>query len=92
MRMKSPADPYLILASAILLPGSGQVWNGQPLRGLTFLFFMFLLGGFTAITAAPEVSFVGRYAGAFFVYAMAILDAYKRARIRREIWRHARPS
>ena len=90
MRLKTLAEPRLILASAILLPGSGQVWNGQPLRGLTFLFFMFLLGGFTAITAAPQVSFVGRYAGAFFVYAMAILDAYKHARIRHEIRRHGK--
>lgn len=90
MRMNAPTAPWLVLVSAILLPGSGQVWNGQPLRGLTFLFFMFLLGGFTAITAAPEVSFVGRYAGAFFVYAMAILDAYKHARIRHEIRRHGK--
>ena len=86
--MKAPPNPYLVLASAIVLPGSGQVWNGEPQRGLIFLFFIVLLGAFTLITAAPEVSFVGRYAGGFFVWAMAIFDAYKRARIRHEVWAH----
>ena len=86
--MKAPPNPYLVLASAIVLPGSGQVWNGEPQRGLIFLFFIVLLGAFTLITAAPDVSFVGRYAGGFFVWAMAIFDAYKRARIRHEVWAH----
>ena len=46
-----PANPYLVLVSSLLLLGSGQVWNRQPLRGLTFLFFAVLLGGFTLMTA-----------------------------------------
>ena len=61
--MKPPPNPHVVLASAMVLPGSGQVWNGQPLRGLTFLFFIGLLGGFTLLTAPPEASFVGRHAG-----------------------------
>ncbi len=88
MRMTPPPNPYLVLASAIVLPGSGQVWNREPLRGLIFLFFVLLLGGFTLKTAAPDVSFVGRFAGGFFVWAMAIFDAYKRARIRHAVWAH----
>ncbi|WP_323716158.1 hypothetical protein [Paracoccus aminovorans] len=87
--MKQPPNPHLVLASAIVLPGSGQVWNGEPQRGLIFLFFLLLLGGFTLVTSGPDVSFVGRFAGAFFVHAMAIFDAYKRARIRYEIWAHS---
>ncbi|MDQ7777967.1 hypothetical protein [Paracoccus aminovorans] len=86
--MTPPPNPYLVLASAIVLPGSGQVWNREPLRGLIFLFFMLLLGGFTLKTAAPDVSFVGQFAGGFFVHAMAIFDAYKRARIRHAVWQH----
>ena len=81
-----PANPYVVLVSAILLVGSGQVWNRQPLRGLTFFFFMVLLGGFTLITARPEVSLVGKLSGGLFVYAMSILDAYRTARIRQAIW------
>jgi hypothetical protein len=84
--MPKPPNPYLVLVAAILLVGSGQVWNRQPLRGMMFLFFMVLLGGFTLMTAAPEVSWVGKLSGGLFVYAMSILDAYKTARIRATVW------
>ena len=87
-----PMNPLLVLALAIVLPGSGQVFNREPWRGLIFLFFMFLLGGFTLVTAAPEVSIVGKLAGGIFVYAISIYDAYKKARIRYEMWRYAEAS
>lgn len=85
---KAPANPYLVLLAAIVLPGTGHVLNRQPYRGLIFLFFMLLLGGFTLKTAAPDVSVVGKFAGGLFVYALSILDAYKTARVRAEVWRH----
>mgnify|MGYP001492384502 CR=1 FL=1 len=83
-----PANPYLVLLAATVLPGSGQVINRQPLRGLTFVFFILLLGGFTLKTAAADVSVVGKLAGGLFVWSLAMIDAYKTARIRFEIWRH----
>ena len=61
--------------------------NRQPQRGLVFLFFMLLLGTATLLTADPSVSVVGKLAGGLFVHAMAILDAYRTARLRWEIWR-----
>lgn len=84
-----PVNPLLVLASAIVLPGSGQVINREPGRGLIFVFFMLLLGGFTLKTAAPDVSIVGKLAGGIFVYAVAIYDAYKKARIRYAVWAYA---
>lgn len=87
--MKPPLNPYLVLAVAIVLPGMGQVLNRQPVRGLVFVCFAILLGGFTLKTAAPEVSFVGKLAGGLFVWAMAVLDAYKVSRIRHAVWAHA---
>ena len=86
--MKPPTNPYLALVTSILLPGVGQVLNNQPLRGLMFVFFIILLGGFTLKTAAPDVSFVGKLSGGLFVWAMAIFDAYKTARIRTALWQH----
>lgn len=86
--MKPPLNPYSVLAVAILLPGMGQVLNRQPVRGLVFVCFAVLLGAFTLKTAAPDVSFVGKISGGLFVWAMASLDAYKTARIRREVWSH----
>ena len=89
MPQKRPINPLAVLAVAIVLPGVGQVLNREPVRGLIFVFFMLLLGGFTLQTAAPEVSIVGKLAGGIFVYAISIYDAYKRARIRTETWRYA---
>jgi TM2 domain-containing membrane protein YozV len=85
---KIPPSPYLVLLVAIILPGVGQVMNRQPMRGLIFVFFIILLGAFTLKTASPEVSFIGKYAGGLFVWAMAIFNAYKTARIRHAIWAH----
>lgn len=84
--MTKPVQPFVVLAVAILLPGVGQVLNRQPVRGLIFVFFAVLLGGFTLKTAAPDVSFVGKFAGGLFVWAMAIFDAYKTARIRAAVF------
>lgn len=83
-----PRNPYLVLAAAIVIPGAGQVLNGQAPRALQFLFFIVVLGWVSSHLAPPEVSFLGRYAGGVFIYALAIFDAYKTARIRWELWRH----
>ena len=85
---RRPPHPWLVFVIALLLPGCGQVMNGQARRGLIFLFFMLLLGGFTFVTADPGVSLVGKYAGGLFVYAMAMFDAYRTARLRWGIWQH----
>ena len=89
MIVKPPTNPYVVLAAAIALPGSGQVINRQPVRGLMFVGFILLLGAYTLKTAAPDVSIVGKLAGGLFVYAMSILDAYRHARVRFEIWHHS---
>ncbi len=86
--MTAPTNPYLVLAAAIVLPGTGQVLNRAPMRELTFLFFMLLLGAFTLKTAAPDVSIIGKLSGGIFVYTMSIFDAYKSARIRATVWAH----
>ena len=77
-----PYHPYLVLGVAILLPGMGQVLNRQPVRGLIFVFFIILLGAFTLKTAAPDISFIGKFSGGLFVWAMAVFDAYKTARLK----------
>ena len=88
---KPPPNPYLVLVTALVLPGCGQVLNRQPLRGLMFLFFTALLGAITLITAPPTASLMGHLAGGIFVYALSIPDAYRTARLRREIWQRSQP-
>ena len=77
-----PPNPYAVLAAAIVLPASGHVWLGQTQRGLTFLFFILVLGWATAQVAPPAASFIGQHAGGVFVYLLSVLDAYKIARLR----------
>lgn len=82
--LKRPFHPWLVLAVALALPGVGQVINNTPMRGLVMLFFMGLLGLFTFLTTTPEHSFLGRYAGGLFVYAISVMDAYRWSRYRWE--------
>ena len=85
----APTNPYLVLGAAIVLPASGHVILGVPVRGLQFLFFMVILAWVTAKIAPEDASFVGRHAGGFLIYALSILDAYRIARIRTATWVHS---
>jgi hypothetical protein len=84
-----PLSPYLVLATSVLLPGSGHVLNGAPQRGLIFLFFIVLLGWVSVNIMPADASFIGRYIGGVFVYGLSVLDAYKQARIKFEVSRMA---
>jgi hypothetical protein len=82
-------SPWLVLAVAVVLPGVGQVLNGQPKRGLVLVFYMLLLGALTLLVADPDRSLAGRLAGGLFVYALSLLDAYRVAALRRATGRPA---
>ncbi len=79
--MRAPPDPNRVLLVAALLPGMGHVWTGRTARGLGFALFALLGGWLTARFAAADVSFVGRHAGGFFVWALSVTDAYRGARL-----------
>ncbi len=83
---KPPYNPRLVLLVAILLPGVGHLMNNQATRAFLFAFSIASLGWITYHLTTPEHSFLGRYAGGLFVYAISILDAYKTAKVRWEIW------
>jgi hypothetical protein len=85
----APRNPYVVLAFAILLPGTGQALNGTPTRGLIFLFFMIVLGWASSHFMPAHASILGQYIGGIFVYGLSVIDAYKTARIRRETWRYS---
>ena len=85
---KPPFHPRLVLLIAILLPGVGQLMNNQATRAFLFATSIASLGWITYHLTTPEHSFLGRYAGGLFVYAISILDAYKTAKVRWEIYWH----
>jgi hypothetical protein len=83
---KPPYNPRLVLLVAILLPGVGHLMNNQATRAFLFVTSIASLGWISYHLTTPEHSFLGRYAGGLFVYAISILDAYKTAKLRWEIW------
>lgn len=86
--VKPPLHPRLVLLFAIFLPGVGQLLNNQATRGLLFAFTTVALGYVTSKYAAPDASILGRYAGGFFIHAIALMDAYRWAKVRWEIFHH----
>jgi len=83
-----PSHPYWVLCVAVVLPGMGQVLNNSPIRGLTMVFFMLVLGVVTFQLASPEVSIIGKFAGGLFIYALSVMDAYLWAKLRWETWKY----
>ena len=81
--MNRPIHPLLVLGIAMVLPGMGQVVNGQPRRGLVFVFYTLLLAVITYLVAPAEASDIGRVAGGVFMYAISLLDVYQVAARRR---------
>lgn len=79
---KPPLHPRLVLIAAVLLPCFGQVLNGTAARAVVMAFFMLSLGVVSWHLTTPAHSFVGRHAGGIFIYAIAVLDAYKWASYR----------
>jgi TM2 domain-containing membrane protein YozV len=73
--MRKPYPVWLVTVAAFLLPGSGQMLNGFPVRGIIMQFFMILLGFVTYKISSPDISFIGRFAGGIFVYVFSVIDA-----------------
>lgn len=86
----TPRNPYAVLLAALVLPGAGHVLQGKPQRGLMFLFFTITLG-WVSLRLNPETAgFFTRHVGGIFIYGLSVIDAYKMARVKWEVWKHAR--
>jgi len=72
--VKLPKNPWLAVVFSFLLPGLGQVYNGEPARALVFL-FGFVGSIYLTATANP-------FPFAFlipFIFFYGLIDAHKRA-------------
>lgn len=68
---------YLTLIGTILVPGSGYVFLGRPMRGLVMLFWMIIFGYLTYHYSSVDVSLWGRISGGIAVWVLSILEVYK---------------
>ena len=72
--VRLPKNPWLAVVFSFLLPGLGQVYNGEPARALVFL-FGFVGSIYLTATSSP-------FPFAFlipFIFFYGLIDAYKRS-------------
>ena len=72
--------PLMPVLLAALVPGSGHVALGKPVRGLIFVFWIVFFGALTNKLAGPEASFAGRYAGGIAIWAISVVEVWRMAR------------
>lgn len=84
--LKKPRPVWFVTLLAFVLPGSGQVFNGAPARGVIFQFGMVLGAFITYQLTTPEISPLGRMAGGLLVYVFSIVDAHGIAKLRVKAW------
>jgi hypothetical protein len=84
--LKKPRSVRFVTLMAFVLPGSGQVFNGAPARGVIFQFGMVMGGFITYQLTTPETSPLGRMAGGLLVYVFSIVDANGIAKLRIKAW------
>lgn len=84
--LRKPYPVWLVTLAAFVLPGSGQMLNGNAFRGITMQFFMLFLGFVTYEVTDSSISLIGRFAGGIFVYVFSVIDANAVAKRRRTAW------
>ena len=86
-----PFHPLTVMAVSAVLTGMGQVMNDQAPRGLMMAFSALSLAWVSYHLTTPDHSLIGRFAGGLMIHAIAMMDAYKIARIRWTAWQRENP-
>ncbi|HUR93969.1 MAG TPA: hypothetical protein VMY76_05270 [Gemmatimonadales bacterium] len=73
---RKPLPPWAVTAVAFVLPGAGQMLNGDPMRGIIVQSFMMFLALITYKVTGPDISVFGRFAGGILIYVLSVLDAH----------------
>lgn len=84
--LKKPRPVWFVTLMAFVLPGSGQVFNGAPARGVIMQFGMVFGAWISYELTTPDISPLGRMAGGLLVYVFTIVDANGIAGRRVKAW------
>ena len=84
--LKKPRSVRFVTVMAFVLPGSGQVFNGAPTRGVIMQFGMVFGAFITYMLTTPAISPIGRMAGGLLVWVFSIVDAHGIATRRVHAW------
>lgn len=63
-----------VMIGALVVPSSGYVFFGKPVRGLLMLCWTFALGYITFQLTTPEISWMGRLSGGITVWTLSLLE------------------
>lgn len=74
---KSVPARILIMLCAFLIPGSGLVILGKPVRGFMYLVWMLFFGYLTYKYSLPATTPIGRFAGGIAVWALSIVETWR---------------
>lgn len=77
---KKQLSSFIIVISSIIIPGSGHVLLGKPMRGFLMICWMFVFGYITFHLTTEVTSFIGRFSGTFAVWVLSVLEIDKLAR------------
>lgn len=70
---------WMPVAAALLVPGSGHVLLGRPVRGLVFCCWMILFGIITWRLAPEHASRLGRLSGGVAVWVISVVEVARLA-------------
>ena len=84
--LKKPRPVWFVTLMAFVLPGSGQVFNGAPARGVIMQFGIVFGAWISYELTTPDTSPLGRMAGGLLVYVFSIVDANGIAKLRVKAW------
>ena len=84
--LRRPRPVWFVTLMAFVLPGSGQVLNGAPARGVIMQFGMIFMAYITFQITTPDISLIGRAAGGLLVYVFSVVDANGIAKRRVSAW------
>ena len=84
--LKQPRPVWFVTLMAFVLPGSGQVFNGAPARGVIMQFGIVFAAFISYQLTTPEISPIGRMAGGLAVWVFSIVDANGIAKRRVSAW------
>jgi len=71
---------WLVVLATFVIPGSGYVILGKPVRGLLMVFWMILFGFVTFNLTSENISFIGRVSGGIAIWTLSLVEVYRIAK------------
>ena len=68
---------WMLVVSAVIVPGSGYVITGRSVRGLLVLMWMFIFAFITYHLTDSSIPNLVRFSGGFIVWILSVIETWK---------------